>query len=217
MKSVLVIGLGRFGKHMAMKMAELGNEVLAIDINEQRVNDILPYVDNAQIGNATNVQFIESLGVNNFDLCIVAIGQNFQSSLETAALLKESHAKFVLARATSDVQRKFLLHNGADRVVYIERESAEKLAIKYGSPNIFDYIELNPDYSIFEIRVPSAWVGKTILEKNIRSQYHVNILATKESENGAINPSPKPDHIFSSGETLIVIGRNDDVKKLPIK
>lgn len=217
MKSVLVIGLGRFGKHMAMKMAELGNEVLAVDINEQRVNDILPYVDNAQIGNATNVQFIESLGVNNFDLCIVAIGQNFQSSLETSALLKESNAKFVLARATSDVQRKFLLRNGADRVVYIERESAEKLAIKYGSPNIFDYIELNPDYSIFEIRVPSAWVGKTILEKNIRSQYHVNILATKENENGAINPLPKPDHIFSSGERLIVIGRNDDVKKLPIK
>ncbi|NCC87096.1 MAG: TrkA family potassium uptake protein [Clostridia bacterium] len=215
MKSVLVIGLGRFGKHMAMKMSDLGNEVLAVDSDEQRVNDILPYVSNAQIGDATNTQFIHSLGVNNFDLCIVAIGQNFQSSLEASALLKENQAKFVLARATSEVQRKFLLRNGADRVVYIERESAERLAIKYGSPNIFDYIELTPDYSIFEIRVPSAWAGKTILEKDIRSQYHVSILATKE--NGAINPLPKPDHVLSSCETLIVIGRNDDVKKLPTK
>jgi len=198
MKSILVIGLGRFGKHMAMKMADLGNEVLAVDSDEQRVNDILPYVANAQIGDATNAKFIHSLGVNNFDLCIVAIGQNFQSSLEAAALLKEDHAKFVLARATSEVQRKFLLRNGADRVVYIERESAERLAIKHGSPNIFDYIELTPDYSIFEIRVPSAWVGKTILEKDIRSQYHVSILATKE--NGAINPLPKPDHVFHAAK-----------------
>ncbi|MEG1179851.1 MAG: TrkA family potassium uptake protein [Oscillospiraceae bacterium] len=215
MKSVLVIGIGRFGKHMAMKMSELGNEVLAVDTDEEKVNQILPYVSNAIIGDATNPQFIESLGVNNFDLCIVAIGENFQNSLEAAALLKDSHAKFVLARATSEVQRKFLLRNGADRVVYIERESAERLAVKYGSANIFDYIELTPDYSIYEVLVPASWVGKTILQKDIRSQFHISILATKE--NGAINPLPKPDHIFSSCETLIVIGHNEDVKKLPTK
>lgn len=215
MKSVLVIGIGRFGKHMSMKLTELGNDVLAVDTDEEAVNQILPYVSNAVIGDATNPQFIDSLGVNNFDLCIVAIGANFQSSLEAAALLKEHHAKFVLARATSEVQRKFLLRNGADRVVYIERESAERLAVKYGSDNIFDYIELTPEYSIYEILVPASWVGKTILQKDIRSQYHVSILATKE--NGAINPLPKPDHIFSSCETLIVIGHNDDVKKLPTK
>ncbi len=215
MKSVLVIGLGRFGKHMAIKLSELGNEVLAVDKDEEKVNQILPFVSNAIIGDARNSQFIDSLGVNNFDLCIVAIGENFQSSLEAAAMLKEYHAKFVLARATSEVQRKFLLRNGADRVVYIERESAERLAVKYGSENIFDYIELTADYSIFEVLVPPSWVGKTILQKDIRSQYHVSILATKE--NGQINPLPKPDHIFSNCETLIVIGHNDDVKKLPIK
>lgn len=215
MKSVLVIGLGTFGKHISMKMNELGNEVLAIDMDEDKVNQILPYVSNAQIGDATNDQFINSLGVNNFDICIVAIGENFQSSLETSALLKDHRAKFVLARATSEVQRKFLLRNGADKVVYIEKESAERLGTKYGSSNIFDYIELNSDYSIFEVMVPQSWVGKTILEMDVRSNYRISILATKE--NDSINPLPSIDHVFTNCETLIIMGHNDDVKKLPKK
>lgn len=215
MKSVLVIGLGTFGTHMAMKLEALNNEVLAIDIDEDKVNKILPFVSNAQIGDATNEQFIHSLGVNNFDLCVVAIGENFQSSLETAALLKDHKAKFVLARATSEVQRKFLLRNGADKVVYIEKEFAERLGTKYGSSNIFDYIELNSDYSIYEIMVPPSWVGKTILEKDVRSNYRISILAIKEDD--AINPLPSIDHVFTNCETLIIMGHNDDVKKLPKK
>ena len=150
MKSVLLIGLGRFGRHMAAKLNEMNHEVLAIDIDEQRVNDVLPVVTSAQIGDSTNENFVASLGVRNFDLCVVAIGDNFQSSLETVALLKDYGAPFVVARANRDVHAKFLLRNGADEVVYPEKEMAIRSAVKYSSDNVFDYIELTGDYSIYE-------------------------------------------------------------------
>jgi len=197
---------------MAQKFTEQGHEVLAVDRNEERVNSSLPFVTNAQIGDSTNEQFMASLGVSDFDLCVVAIGDNFQSSLETAALMKDLGAKYVLARASSDVQKKFLLKNGADEVIYAERESAERLAVKHGSDSIFDYIELTPDFSIFEISVPQPWVGKTIIGKNVRALYHISILATKR--NGRIDPLPKPDHVFRDDETLIVIGHNEDIKEI---
>ena len=164
MKSVLLIGLGRFGRHMAQKLQDLGHEVLAVDKDEERVNAALSYVTNAQIGDSTNPQFIGSLGVRNFDLCVVAIGDSFQSSLETTALLKEYGAPFVLSRATRDVHAKFLLRNGADEIVYPEKQMANWAAVRYSSDHIFDYIELTRDYSIFETAVPRSWVGKTVVE-----------------------------------------------------
>lgn len=212
MKTILVIGLGRFGRFMARKLEEQKNEVLAIDINEKRVTDSLPYIKNARIGDATNEQFMSSLGIRNFDLCVVAIGDNFQSSLEATSLLKDLGAKFVLSRANRDVHKKFLLRNGADEVIYSERETAERLAVKYGSDNIFDYIELTPDYSIYEIAVPKSWVGKSIIEKAVRVKYRISILSTKI--NGEIQSLPSPDHVFTEDETLIIMGHNDDVKPL---
>lgn len=212
MKSVLMIGLGRFGRHMSAKLTEQGNEVLAVDKNEECVNSSLRYVTNAQIGDATNEQFIASLGVNNFDLCVVAIGDNFQSSLETTVLLKDYGAKYVLARANRDVLKKLLLRNGADEVVYAEREIAERLAVKFGAANVFDYIELTPEYSIYEIAVPKHWIGKSIIDRNIRSRYNINILATKIK--GEINPLPDPEHIFAEDESLIIMGENCAVKAL---
>lgn len=212
MKSILLIGLGRFGKHMAQKLNELNNEVLAVDINEERVNEVLPFVTSAQIGDSTNEQFIASLGVRNFDLCVVAIGDNFQSSLETTSLLKECGAKFVLARASRDVHAKFLLRNGADKVVYAEKEMAIRMAVRYSSNSIFDYIELTPEYSIYEISVPTSWVGKTIIQTAVRTKYHISILATKQD--GEILPLPKPDYEFKGTETLIILGHHADVKKL---
>ena len=131
MKSILLIGLGRFGRHMAEKLHELRHQVLAVDLDENRVNEVLPFVTNAQIGDSTNEAFVSSLGVRNFDLCIVAIGDNFQSSLETAALLKDLGARYVLARANREVHAKFLLRNGADSVVYPEQEMAVRTAVKY--------------------------------------------------------------------------------------
>lgn len=210
MKSVLLIGLGRFGRHMAERLIAEGNEILAVDINEERVNDAIDMVTDAQIGDATNEHFVESLGVRNFDLCVVAIGDNFQSSLEATALLKDCGASLVLARANRDVHAKFLLRNGADHVVYPEKEMAQRLAVKYGNDNIFDYIELTEGYAIYEIPVPDTWVGSSIVEKEVRKKYHISILATKEA--GRMNPLPGADHVFRGAETLIVMGHFRDVR-----
>jgi trk system potassium uptake protein TrkA len=211
MKSILIIGLGRFGRHMAKKFCEQNNDVMAIDINEERINNVLSVVTNALIGDATNEQFMETIGVRDFDLCVVAIGDNFQSSLETTALLKDLGAKFILARASRDVHAKFLLRNGADDVIYTEKETAERLAVKYGSDNIFNYIELNDEYSIYEIAVPSSWLNKSILKVNVRSKYGISILATKQGNN--IYPLPKPEHVFTDSESLMILGKNEDVSR----
>ena len=211
MKSILVIGLGRFGRHMAKKFSEQNNDVMAIDINEERINNVLSVVTKARIGDDTNEQFMETIGVRDFDLCVVAMGDNFQSSLETTALLKDLGAKFILARASRDVHAKFLLRNGADDVIYTEKETAERLAVKYGSDNIFNYIELNDEYSIYEIAVPSSWLNKSILKVNVRSKYGISILATKQGNN--IYPLPKPEHVFTDSESLMILGKNEDVSR----
>lgn len=212
MRSFLIIGLGRFGRIMAAKLEEQGNEVLAIDRSEERVNDALQYVTNIQIGDATSQTFIESLGVGNFDTCVVAIGDDFQSSLEATALLKEFGAPHVVARATRDVHKKFLVLAGADDVVYSERETAERLAVCYGSGKVFDYMQLTDGYAIFEIAMPESWAGKTIIEMAVRQKYGVSILAIRE--NGHLNTLPPPEHVFSERETLMVLGHETDVKKL---
>lgn len=211
MKSVLLIGLGRFGRHMAQKLQELHHEVLAVDKDEERVNDILPYVTNAQIGDATSEPFVASLGVRNFDLCVVAIGDDFQSSLEATALLKENGAPFVVARASRDVHAKFLLRNGADDVVYPEKQMASWAAVRYSSDHIFDYVELTPNYSIFETAVPASWVGKTMVELAVRQKHRINILAIKRD--GQLDPVPEAGHCFREDETIFILGSNRDIQK----
>ena len=214
MKSILLIGLGRFGRHMAMKLQELHHEVLAIDSDEQRVNEALDFVTNAQIGDSTNEQFIESLGVRNFDLCVVAIGDDFQSSLETTALLKEHGAPFALclpAPATRAVRAKCRLRNGADGVIYPEKQMASWAAVRYSGDHIFDYVQLTEDHSIYETAVPESFVGKTVVELAVRQKYRVNILATKRD--GVLEPLPGPNHCFSADETIFILGSNRDLQK----
>ena len=212
MKSVLIIGLGRFGRHMAEKLIEEGNAVLAIDKSEERADNAVSIINDIQIADATDEAYIKSLGVNNFDLCVVAIGDNFQSALEITVLLKDFGAKFILARASREVHRKLLLRNGADHVVYAEREMAERLAIKYGGKNLFDYIELSEDTAIFEIAIPDGWAGKTIIQKSVRNKYNMSILATKKD--GVIYPNPSPDHIFDRTERLMVMANSKDIERL---
>lgn len=204
MKSVLLIGLGRFGKHMAMDLNRLGHEVMAVDLNEDRVNEILPYVTNAQIGDSTNEEFLESLGIGNYDLCVVAIGNNFQNSLETTSLLKDMGAKLVVSRAERDVQAKFLLRNGADKVVYPERQMAKWAAIRFTADHILDFIEVDDSHAIFEVEMPRQWVGKTVGQLNIRQKYNINIVAIKRGED--INMSISSETMLKEGETLLVIG-----------
>ena len=212
MKSILIVGLGRFGRHMAKKFLEQGDEVLANEKNEERADNALSYVRNVHIGDATNEDYMAGLGIGNFDLCIVAIGDNFQAALETTVVMKDLGAQFIIARATRDVHKKLLLRNGADYVVYAEREMAERLAVKYGASNVFDFVELSPDYSIYEIATPASWYGKTILEKDVRRKYRISILGTKR--NGEIDMLPETDYVFCPEDTLIIMGHNSDLKPL---
>lgn len=211
MKSVLLIGLGRFGRHIAKNLDEMNHQVMAIDMKEERVNEVLPYVTNAQIGDCTNENFLTTLGVRNFDVCIVAIGDNFQNSLETTSLLKELGAKLVVSRAARDVHAKFLLRNGADEVVYPEKQLAKWMAFRYTADNILDYIELGKDYSIFEVAMPKNWIGKTVGDVNVRKLYDINILSIKHS--GAFNMKISPETKFLEGDTLLVLGHNKEIQK----
>lgn len=211
MKSVLLIGVGRFGRHIARKLNEMNHQVMAIDKNEGRVDAVLPYVTNAQIGNSTDEEFVRTLGVRNFDVCIVAIGDNFQSSLETTSLLKEMGARYVVSRAARDVHAKFLLRNGADDVVYPERQLGAWTAIRYTSDHIFDYVQLTPEYSIFETEIPEAWVGKTIRKLDVRKKYHVTILAVKRGEE--LDLELKAEDKLSADETILVLGHNKYIQK----
>lgn len=211
MKSVLLIGLGRFGKHIAMKLNSMNHQVMAVDINEERVNAALPFVTNAQIGDSTNEEFLSSLGIRNFDVCIVTIGDNFQSSLETASMLKELGAKKVIARASRGVQEKFLLRNGADEVVYPEKQLAAWTAIRCTSEHILDYIELDGDHSIFELSVPAEWNGKTVIQLDIRKKYGINILGIRE--NGVLNLNVTPERVLNKEMSVLVLGHQKAVQK----
>ncbi|MBQ2987104.1 MAG: TrkA family potassium uptake protein [Tyzzerella sp.] len=211
MKSILLIGLGRFGKHIALNLNQLGHEVMAVDHREERINEILPFVTNAQIGDSTNMEFLESLGIRNFDVCIVAIGNNFQSSLETTSNLKELGAKLVVSRAARDVQAKFLLRNGADEVVYPEKQLAKWTAIRYASNHIRDYVELDELHAIFEVTIPKAWLGMTIGQIDIRKKYNINIMALKE--NGKMNVAITPDTVLTENKTMLVLGEYRALQK----
>ena len=211
MKSILLIGLNNFGVYMAKQLRELGHQVMAVDKREDRIDAILPFVTDAQIGDSTNEAFLRSLGINNFDVCLVAIGNDFQSSLETASLLKELGAKLVVARADREVQAKFLLRNGADEVINPEKQIAEWAAIRYASNHILDYVKLDEDHAIFEITVPRDWVGKTVGEIDIRKRYGINIMAVKE--NGHMNLSVTPETVLSGNRTMLVLGEHRAIQR----
>lgn len=211
MKSILLIGLGRFGRHVAMKLDEFNHQIMAVDNQEKRVNAALPYVTNAQIGDSTNAEFMESLGVSNYDVCIVAIGDNFQSSLETTSLLKELGAKMVVSRAARDVHAKFLLRNGADEVVYPEKQLATWTAIRYSADHILDYIELDEEHGIFEIMTPREWMGKTVGELDVRNKHNINIMGFKHD--GVMNLSIGSNSIIPTDDTMLVLGSIRDIQK----
>ena len=199
MKSFLIIGMGRFGSHLCQNLAKLGNEVMIIDQNEELLEPLLPYVTDAKIGDCTKEEVLKSLGVGNFDKCIVCVGTNFQSSLEITCLLKELGAKY-------------LLRNGADKIIYPDRDIAEKCAVQYSSDNVFDYFELSEDFSIYELAPLPEWIGNTIVQMDIRNKYHTNIVAIQTK--GGIQAMPPADYRFKENEHLLVIGKNEDIQKL---
>lgn len=211
MKNILLIGLGRFGRHLAVELNELGHEVMAVDDEEDRVNEILPYVTNAQIGDSTNADFLKSLGIGNFDICFVTISANFENSLETTSLLKELGAKIAISRAERDIQKKFLLRNGADQVVYPERQVAKWASIRYTADHILDYMEIDASHAIFEAEVPEEWLGKTIGELDVRRKYNINIIAVKDK--GGVNIALSTDTLLKQDATILVIGEHKAIKR----
>ncbi len=211
MKSVLLIGLGRFGRHIAEKLNEMGHEVMAVDKDEERVNKVLPMVTDAQIGDAASKTFLETLGVPDFDVCFVAIGDDFQSSLVVTAYLKELGAKKVVSRASMEVQRQFLLRNGADEVVYPEKQLAELTALRHTTDHVLDYIALDSEYGIYDMSVPAEWDGMTVRDLDIRRKYDVNLLALREE--GKPSTAVNGDTCLQQGQTILALGRWEDIEK----
>ena len=159
MKSFLIIGLGRFGTHLCKDLSKLDNEIMVVDENEAVMEDVLSFVTSAKIGDCTNEKVLATLGVGNFDVCFVCIGSNFQSSLEITSLLKEMGARYVVSKANRDIHAKFLLRNGADEVIYPDRDIAEKIAVRFSADQVFDYFELGGGFSIYEIPPLPEWIG----------------------------------------------------------
>ena len=212
MKNILVIGAGRFGTYLMQKLQTQGDEILCIDNQEERLQKVLPYVTSSLIGDATDPDFMKSVGVEAFDLCVVSIGDDFQSSLEATSLLKELGAKFVISRASRGVHEKFLLRNGADEVVYPEKFMAKWAAIRFSSSNVKDYIPVPGDYSIFEVEVPSSWVGKSMIDLKIRQNMRLNVLAVKNTKDD-FNMDYDPSEPFKQGQTVVIIGSDADLRK----
>lgn len=212
MKSFLIIGAGKFGRHLCKYLSEQGNEIMLVDRDEEKMADLLQYVTSARIGDCTHPEVMRTFGINNFDACLVCINEDFQASLEITDLLKEMGAKLVIGLARTDIQAKFLLRNGADQVVYPDRDVAQKISVSISSDNIFDYIFLSDECSIFEIAAPAGWIGKTIGEVNVRARYRISIVAVKRQ--GKILSVPGIDYLFKADEHLVVMGKKEDVQQI---
>ena len=215
MKSFLIIGAGRFGKHLAKKLVDLGNDVVAVDKSAEKIEALNTFLTDSFVGDCSNESVLKALGVNNFDVCFVCTAENFQSSLEITSMLKELGASFVVATAKRDRQADLLKKIGADDVIYPEKQIAEKTGIRYNAKNIVDLIQISDEYAIYEIPVPKAWIGKTIIEVNVRKNHKVNIIAIKNNDN--INAAPGADYIFRPDDHIMIIGKQSDVFKLTEK
>ena len=212
MKSILIIGIGRFGKHLALDFMELGNEVMVVDQDEAVLEGLTSHVTSVQIGDCKDENVMHSLGVNNFDLCFVTVSSDFQSSLEITSLLKECGAKYVVAKADRDIHAKFLLRNGADEIIYPERDMARKASRRFSARNAFDYLELTAEYAMFEIQTPASWVGKNLRELAVRTKYGINVIATKADMK--VTPLTKADYVFKQDEHLVITGNQKEVVKV---
>lgn len=211
MRTFLLLGLGSFGNHIARELYDMHHQILGVDLEEEKVQRALPYLTDAQIGDTTDRTFLKSLGIQNFDVCIVTIGENFESSIITVVLLKELGARKIIARASHGIQERLLLHNGADEVIYPARQLAAWTAIRCSSDKILDYTELDDDYSIYELTVPEQWDGKSLLALELRSKYGINILGIRRE--GKLSMNITPDTVFHSGTSVLLLGPQESVKK----
>ena len=212
MKSILIIGMGRFGRHLCRKFMQLGDEVMIVDNNERVINELADSVTSARIADCTDEHALRAIGVSNFDLCFVCIGESLESSLLATALLKDMGARRVVAKADRDIHARLLLRNGADEVVYPERDTAERIAMRLSAEHVFNYIELTDGYSIYEIPPLPEWTGHSVRDLNIRSKHKINILAVKQGDE--LRPMPGPDYVFTGSEHILALTSVENARKL---
>lgn len=211
MKSVLIVGMGRFGRALAKDMFDLGNEVMIVDLDKDKVELMQDYCTRAIIGDCTKPAVIKNLGVSNFDICFVTMGENLQSPLEITSNMKELGATHIICKASNEVHKKFMLMAGADEVILPETEYAKNLAVRCSGNNIFECVDISDDYSIFEIPVHNTWIGKSIAQIDVRKRYNLNILAVKK--NGELNTMPGGEYTFESNDHVVVLGKPADAIK----
>ncbi|WP_066872880.1 potassium channel family protein [Clostridium mediterraneense] len=214
-KQFVIIGLGRFGSSVAKTLYALGNDVLAIDKNEDIVQEIADDVTHAVQMDATDEASLRTLGIRNFDVAVVTIGDNIQSSVMATLLVKEQGVKYIIAKGNSDLHAKVLYKIGADRVILPEKDMGIRVAHNLVSSNILDYIELSPDYSIVEIESPEEWWDKNIAELKLRAEYGINVVAIKRGDD--VNVSPYAEDIIEKGDIVVAIGSSEDLNKLELK
>ncbi len=214
MKSILIIGMGRFGQHLAANFLEHDHDVMIVDEDEEKLADMVPYATSTRIGDCTNEEVLKSIGVRNFDVVFICIGTNFQSSLEITSLVKELGAKRVVSKATRDIQAKFLLRNGADEVIYPDKDIAEKWAERYSLDNLFDYIDLPGAFGIYEVPPLKEWVGKSIRESDIAAKHKISILGIKKKHEEEMSVMPSADYIIRENDHLMVMAGNEVAENL---
>lgn len=212
MKSFIVLGLGRFGKAVATSLYANGNEVLAVDINEEVINEIQNYVTHAIIGDCKDEAVLKAIGVRNFDVAIVSVGEDLHTSILTTVLLKEQGVNYIVARAADDLHARILKKVGADRIVQPEKDMGEKFAQSLASQNILDMIDLSDNFSIVETTPISSWVGKSLKDLNLRSAYGVTVVAAKN--NGGLVISPGAEYKVSPTDVLVVVGNNKSIERI---
>lgn len=211
MKSILIIGIGRFGYHVAIELNKLGCQILAVDNNEDHLKKVDKYVSKTLIGNGTDLDFIKTLGINTFDDCIVTVGDDFQSSLEIVYNLKELGAKRITARASKESQKNLLTKIGADLVVYPEKQLARWTALHCGASSIDDFMDLDNKYGVYEVKTPKEWVGKTLAELDLRKKHHINIVGVKA--NNKMTMILGPNYTLKENENLVAIAQEEDANK----
>ena len=210
MKNILIIGASEFGKHLANFFIELHNEVMLVDKSQELVDELAHEYENILIADCRNKHAIEQLGVNHYDICVVAVGESFQDSLEITANLKESAAKYIISQCNSDIQAKFLMMAGADKTIFTEKEAAEKVANLYNDDKTLDYISLNEDYIIVKIKVPAKWIGYTLPELDLRNKYHINVLAVESYNQFSL---PGVSSKFEKDNLVMILGSRDSIAK----
>lgn len=211
MKSILVIGAGKFGHHIAEFLYDMGNDVMLVDKNEILIEEYADKVTSAEIGDFTIKNNLSALNVGDFDYVFVCIG-DFQDSLVVTSYLKELGASYVISKASSLIHEKFLLQNGADQVIYPERDMAYNMAVEFDNTSVFDYFKLSEDTGIYEITAPDAWIGKSLSKINVRKIHNITVIAYKDGDEVVAVSSP--DYVFTKANHIIVMGKKSDIKKI---